>query len=79
MTDHGVPRPNDVWPDIQNGNHAEARTERRNQLNDMRSRVEEWQKIMAQHPQGGPSRVEMSGIVSNLKCFLDQIDPGEVT
>lgn len=70
-----VERPREAWPDIRNGNHVDARRKRVKQLDELRIRVEEWLEIIGVMPQGGPSRAEMSGIVSNLREYIESIDP----
>ena len=72
-----VKLPEEAWPDIRNGNHVEARRKRVEQLDELRSRVEEWVKIVGVIPQGGPSRAEMSGIVANLRECVNAIDPDD--
>ena len=66
--------PEELWPDIMNGNHVEARMERLNQLNGLRVRTEKWLAILRKHPLGGPARAEMAGIVSDLKKYISQMD-----
>ena len=64
--------PKQLWPDIANGNHQEARVARRNRLNALRSRVADWMEVLANHPDGGPTRAELAGIVADLKTFIDR-------
>ncbi len=67
------PTPKEEWRDIQNGNHAEARNDRRNVLNQFAHQVQEWVGVLKDHPQGGPSKQEMAGIVASLRRCLDSM------
>lgn len=67
------PNPKEEWEDIQNGNHVEARNDRRVSLNRFSRQLQEWIGVLKDHPQGGPSKQEMSGIVASLRRCLDSM------
>lgn len=62
--------PRELWPDIQNGNHREARTARLNRLNGLLNRVTEWISVLGDSPNGGPTKAEMAGIVNDLNEYI---------
>jgi len=66
-------RPKDLWPDITNGNHIQARKQRRELLGQLRTRISEWIEILHGHPEHGPNRQEMNGILDDLTDFIEHL------
>ena len=64
--------PNQILQDVADGNDNETRTKRRNRLNALRVRLDEWLGLLDTRGQG-PSAKEMVSIVADLESHIKKL------